>query len=62
MCVGSTGKSVVKMRCNLDGFMPFDGFITVSDLFHCSSQEIVNIFDVTICSVISQAGLNVCEC
>ena len=62
MCVESTGKSVRKMGCNLDGFVPFDGFVTVSDLFHCSFQEIVHVFNATIRSRISQAGLNVCEC
>ena len=55
MCIGNAGKGVVKMHCNLDGFMPFDGFITVSDLFHCSFQEIVYVFDAPICSGISQA-------
>ena len=42
--------------------MPFDGFVTVSDLFHCSFQEVVHVLDVTVRSGISQAGLNVCEC
>ena len=42
--------------------MPFDVFITVSDLFHCSFEEIVHVFHATIRSGISQAGLNVREC
>ena len=62
MCVESTGKGVVKVCCNLDGFMPFDGVITVSDLFHCSFQEIVHIFDAAVHCGISLTGLNVCEC
>ena len=62
MCIRSTGECVVIMSCNLDGFVPFDGFVAVSDLFHCSFQEIVRILNVTICSGISRAGLDVCKC
>ena len=62
MSIRCTWECVVVMGCNHDGFMPFDGFVPMSDLIHGSFQEIVHIFDVTICSRISQTRLDVCEC
>ena len=53
MSIGCAGKCVVVMCYNLDGFVPFDGFIAVPNLFHCSFQEVVHVFNVTVCSRIS---------
>ena len=39
--------------------MPLDGFVAMSNLFHCSFQKVVHIFDATVCSRISGTGLNV---
>ena len=45
---------VVVISCNLDSFVPFNGFIAVPDLFHCSFQEVVHVFDATVCSGVSR--------
>ena len=62
MSIRCAWECVVVMGSNVDGFMPFDGFDTMSNLFHCSFQEIVHIFDATVCSGVSRTRLNVCEC
>ena len=53
MSIRCAGECIVVVSCNLDSFVPFDGFVTLLDLFHCSFQEVMHVFDVTVCSGVS---------